>query len=117
MRERDFQRTIIEAAEALGWMVYHNAYAKGNLRSRTSVGFPDLILVHSRYDLPVLAWEIKVGRNKPTEAQRKWLHRLEACSISIKVITPDDWEYVKQKLKEKTHDICNRAIYEGNSGK
>ena len=81
-------------------MVYHNAYAKGNLRSRTSVGFPDLILVHSKYNLPVLAWEIKVGKNKPTEAQKKWLQRLNECSISIKVITPDDWDYVIQKLKE-----------------
>ena len=45
LTEANFQNTVIELAEWHKWRIYHVAKVKGQLRSKTSVGFPDLVLV------------------------------------------------------------------------
>ena len=44
LSEADFQKTVIEVAELHQWRIYHVANVKGQLRSKTSEGFPDLVL-------------------------------------------------------------------------
>ena len=43
LAESDFQNTIIELAELHQWRIYHVAKVKGQLRSESSKGFPDLV--------------------------------------------------------------------------
>ena len=71
--EDDFRKTIIEVAELHRWRIYHVAKVKGQLRSETSIGFPDLVLVRNG---KLIFAELKVGRNNPTESQKLWLEEL-----------------------------------------
>ena len=73
MKESAFQKTVIEMAEWWGWRVYHVAKVKGQLRSTTGEGFPDLVLVRGD---TLLFRELKVGKNYATEEQVEWLAAL-----------------------------------------
>ena len=42
MTESELQSAVIELAELTGWLVFHSANVKCQLRSHTAVGFPDL---------------------------------------------------------------------------
>ena len=44
LSEANFQAAVIEVAELHQWRIYHVAKVKGQLRSETSKGFPDLVL-------------------------------------------------------------------------
>ena len=48
LKEKDFQKTVIELAELQGWRVYHVANVRKQLRSKTGEGFPDLVLARER---------------------------------------------------------------------
>jgi hypothetical protein len=63
MTEAQFQRTVIEAAQALGWLCYHTHDSR-----RSAAGFPDLVLVRDR----VLFVELKTERGKLSGAQEQW---------------------------------------------
>ena len=71
MSEGELQRGIIEAAEWHGWLVYHVAKVKGQLRAGTSVGYPDLTLVHDKEGVFVYA-ELKNGKEKMSDKQIAW---------------------------------------------
>ena len=76
MTERQLSKAVVELAERLGWRVFTISNTKGGaLRSHTGVGFPDLVMVR---DGRMLAMELKVGRNTPTDAQDAWLVDLDA---------------------------------------
>ena len=83
------------AAELLGWWVYHVNDVRGRLRSRTSVGFPDLVLVRER----VMYRELKAGRGKPSEAQEAWLARLVLAGEDAKIWRPENWPRIEDELK------------------
>ena len=57
--EDGLQQAVIELAELSGWRVYHVKNVKGQLRNKTSVGFPDLVLAHEH--LGVVFAEIKIS--------------------------------------------------------
>ena len=98
--ESNFQKTVIQLAEWRGWSVYHNARARGNLRSHSSRGFPDLLLVRVKGDdRRGLAWECKVGRNKATSEQLAWLQLFSAIGVPARVITPLDWDWIEETLR------------------
>ena len=88
LSESAFQASIIKLAEYHGWLVQHNARSDRNLRSHTSPGFPDLLLVHPDYDACAIAAEVKVGRNVTTDAQRRWLHALAKAGCHAVVWRP-----------------------------
>ena len=67
--EGDLQRNIIELAEMLGYRCYHVAKVKGHLRARTSLGFPDLVMVKA----PRLIFaELKAPGKYLTPEQKAW---------------------------------------------
>ena len=101
--ESDFQRTIIELAELQGWLCYHVARVKGQLRANTSPGFPDLVMVRSGR---LIFAELKVGKNKPTDAQEAWITRLRVVQdhgsrVEIYVWRPEDWPKIEVLLARR----------------
>ena len=55
-------------------------------------GFPDLLLVRKKV---MLAFELKVGRNKASKDQQAWLHDLyNAGATCCMVVTPKDWDWI-----------------------
>lgn len=73
MRESDFQRTVIEMAQHLGWRVAHFRPAQTEKGWRTPVaadgkGWPDLVLVRDR----VLFVELKTDKGKLSLDQEQW---------------------------------------------
>jgi hypothetical protein len=63
--ERDFQDRVVTQAKLSGWLVYHTHDSR-----HSAAGFPDLVMIRGNI---LIAAELKVGNNKPTEAQLKWL--------------------------------------------
>ena len=87
--ESELQASIADYARLLGWRLYHNARADGNLRGgRGALGFPDLILVRDLWPASneMIAAEIKVGKRLTTPTQREWLRlfdRVEGCTAVL----------------------------------
>ena len=105
MRERDFQDQIIQLAELCGWWVYHNARARGNLRSHTSVGFPDLVLVRNQptgTDHDLMFWEIKTDKGRSTGRQIAWMQAINGAGGVAYEVRPSDWEWIEMILKGET---------------
>lgn len=94
MLEQEFQHIIIKLAEQQGWLVYHVANVRGQLRAKSSVGFPDLILVKHK----LVAWECKRKGKKASPQQDVWLEALSNIGIESRVITEDDFDYVTRVL-------------------
>jgi hypothetical protein len=100
--ERDWQRTLIEAAQALGWRVAHFRAARTANGWRTPVaadgaGFPDLVLVRSPR---VVFAELKAKRGKLRPEQEGWLDALAGCEgVEAFVWRPDDWDAAVQVLR------------------
>jgi len=92
--EREFLRQVIEAAQALGFLVYHTHDSR-----RSQPGFPDLVMVRG-YRL--VALELKVGRRKPTPEQLLWLHALrEVWQVDATWAKPEDWDSIMELLKRE----------------
>lgn len=92
MRHDDLQGAVAEALERAGWVWLHTwatKNAKGQMRTPTATGMPDLLCLRNRY---LLAIEIKVGGDSVTLAQRLWLTRWSrlACSRAW-VLREKDW--------------------------
>ena len=94
MSENDLQRAVAMVLDYSGltWCHVPNG---GNRSARTGAlmkamgakaGVPDVLIFshgtvegHSQGFGPPLAIELKVGKNKPTPAQLKWMESLRAC--------------------------------------
>ncbi len=71
--EAGFQRTVIDAALANGWLVFHDNDSRKNRK-----GFPDLVLVRPPV---VLFLELKTEEGDPTDEQQEWIDKLKRCNI------------------------------------
>lgn len=69
MSEREFQTSVVNLAEALGWKVYHTHDSR-----RSQPGFPDLVMVHARHG--VVFRELKTMKGKESPHQTEWLDAL-----------------------------------------
>lgn len=108
--EAQWQRAVIELAQLSGWMVHHTGKAQLNGRWLTpaeadGVGFPDLVLVAARKDIPpprLLFIELKSNRGRLGTAQQRWGEVLQqACQGHTwvwDVWRPRDWDRVKTRL-------------------
>jgi hypothetical protein len=94
MTEAQWQRTITDLAETLGWLVYHTYDSR-----RSEPGFPDLVLVRAG-DRVVFA-EIKRETGRLTDDQAQWWWALERAGAEIYVWRPSDWPQVEQTLTRR----------------
>lgn len=104
---REFQPAVIELAERLGWRIYHVSNVKRHLRSKTSLGFPDLVMVRPPR---ILFAELKSETGKLTEQQEYWLRDLKDCHLEVYVWRPEDWPETIQNILRP----IRRNGFEGN---
>ena len=107
MSERALQAAIVEAAQALGWLVHAERPALSKKGWRTPIqghaGFPDLVLVHVRTKY-LCVWELKSERGKPSTAQWVWLETLadmrDRRHVDVRVVRPRDLDHVLELLQK-----------------
>lgn len=102
--EKEFQDQVIQLARLKRWRVAHFRPAKvqradGTTYYETPVqadgaGFPDLILVRDR----LIAMELKVGSNEPSEAQMQWIEAMVEAGVPAFVLYPKDWRLIEEIL-------------------
>jgi hypothetical protein len=97
--ERDWQQTVIEAAQALGFKVAHFRPAKTARGWRTPVqadgaGFPDLVMVRGER---IIFAELKSDTGKISVDQEAWLEALGQAGEAY-VWRPRDWDSVVENL-------------------
>ena len=102
MTESQLQKSVIELAELLGYLVYHVGNVKGQLRNTTSVGFPDLCMVHRRTGAVVFA-ELKSDKGVLTERQLEWAAALSKCGGVSDVRLLGIWDPVTYELWRPEH--------------
>lgn len=92
--EAEFTTQVIQFAQLLGWLVHHSRPAMTGRGWRTPLqgdaGAPDLLLAKNGR---VVLIELKVGKNKPSELQRRWIE-----ASGAKVFTPNDWDEIERLL-------------------
>ena len=96
LSEAEFTRQVIGLAQSLGWLIAHFRAARTATGWATPVqgdgkGFPDLLGVHL-LKRRAFAAELKVGRNKATPEQKRWLQAFEAAGIPAYTWRPDEFE-------------------------
>lgn len=99
--ERDFQLAVMQLAKFQGWLTYHTFNSR-----HSEPGFPDLVMVR---DGQLIFAELKVGKNKPTEAQKMWGDALRAVEnrtdeglakiVEYHLWTLDDWPKIERTLE------------------
>jgi hypothetical protein len=89
--EKQWQNTVVELAEWLGWWVFHDHDSR-----RNQAGFPDLCLVRP----PRVAFvELKRESGRLTPTQTEVLGLLEACpGVETMVARPSDWSALVEWL-------------------
>ena len=87
--EADWLGIVVEAAEALGYRVYHTTFSLGS-----GAGYPDLTIVgrDGRGRARCLFVELKTQRGTVTPAQRDWLAWIADCGQEAYVWRPSDFE-------------------------
>ncbi|MFT4038364.1 MAG: VRR-NUC domain-containing protein [Thermomicrobiales bacterium] len=91
MRERDFQRQVVEAAGYLGWTCVHFPAMQMN-----PSGWPDLICFR---DGQTEIMELKTERGRLGPRQVEWIERLQAAGMSVNVFRPADWDQIEALLR------------------
>lgn len=92
LSEAQFQAKVVALARANAWAAYHTHDSR-----RSEAGFPDLVML--RRGRLVVA-ELKVGSNKTTADQDKWL-ALFADLPGARVFRwrPEDWSEICKELE------------------
>ena len=97
MRESEFQRKITDLCDLLHLKWHHETDSRWS-----KPGFPDLLIAGPN---GVVFAELKVGRGKVSEEQRKWLDALAHAGAEVHVWWPDEFEEINERL----HDLAGRA--------
>ena len=89
--EQQWQNTVVEAAQLLGWWVFHDHDSR-----RNQPGFPDLVLIRPPR---VMFLELKRETGKLTTAQGEVLGLLEDCpGVEVEVARPSNWSSLVEWL-------------------
>lgn len=101
MLEKDFQKSVIELAQTLGWKVAHFRAARTKHGWATPVaadgkGFPDLCMM--RYERIVFA-ELKRRGKKPGLEQEDWHQTIRRTTAEMYIWTEDDLEEIMEVLR------------------
>jgi hypothetical protein len=98
--ERDFQKAVTDALNALGWRWYHSRPAQTSKGWRTAlsgdVGYPDITAV--RRDR-ILFIELKAEKGRLSEEQGAWLADLGAAGAEAFCWRPSDWPAIEETLR------------------
>ena len=86
-READFQSDVLELLTLTGWKHHHETDSR-----KTAAGWPDIFACHPSRG--VFWAELKVGRNKPSDAQWAWLNALEVAGERAFVWRPESWDEI-----------------------
>lgn len=111
MRERDFQRWVIDVARRLGWKVWHvpapmrwdSKSGKGFVGAQDAAGLADLILI--RKERLIFA-EVKGTGGKLSPKQVEFLdhvHDMGNPYVWARAWWPGDEEQVEAELGHKAH--------------
>lgn len=104
--EAVFTDLVIALARRHGWRVAHFRPARVKRAGReiyeTPVsadgkGFPDLIMVRTG---EILVAELKVGKNRASDDQVKWLDAFREADLASGVWRPEDWDTITKVLGE-----------------
>lgn len=88
--EKQFQAQVIQLAKLFGWLIYHTYDSR-----RSVAGFPDLILLRRGQ---MIVAELKVGKNRPTPDQTRWLAEFRRTPAQVFLWTPDDLDGITSAL-------------------
>jgi hypothetical protein len=89
--EKNFQQTLIEVAQAYGWVVYHTWNSRHSAK-----GFPDLVLLRAGRQIVA---ELKRVNTKPTVDQLQWLEAFKEAGSETYVWRPSDWDEIHTVLR------------------
>lgn len=90
--EADLQATVVDAARACGWLVYHTYDSR-----RSAAGFPDLVLARHG---ELLFVELKSAKGKTSRDQDEWLDALRCVAgVGVYVWRPEDLDTAIERLK------------------
>ncbi len=105
MSESEFTALVIGEARSTGWRTAHFRSVRvqrkdGSFYWQTPVqgdgaGFVDLLMVRRKR---IVAAELKVGKNKASADQTKWLSALAEANVECYVWTPEMWADIKSIL-------------------
>ncbi|ACZ29601.1 VRR-NUC domain protein [Xylanimonas cellulosilytica DSM 15894] len=90
MTERALQSQVEALMRETGWMFFHPADNRPNARGRVqsiTAGYPDLHGVRRDREIYI---ELKRQNGRVSDAQKTWLHALEALGHEVHVFRPDD---------------------------
>lgn len=87
--EAAFQSWVVETAELLGWLVFHD----NDSRRDYGAGFPDLVLTHP-WARRCLFVELKRQTGKVRADQTRWQEALLRAGCDVQVWRPQDRDYV-----------------------
>jgi len=113
LREKEFQRSVIEYAKMMGWRVHHTLPAltqRGRWITpvQGDVGFPDLILCRPPRLIIV---ELKRVGGKVSPQQEEWLSALQACDgVECYIWYPHDWEKIVEILAQTSKMLGNEDV-------
>ena len=94
MTEKEFTDQVVDLAMMCGYLVHHD---RGDMRQRIQghAGFPDLCMTNG----PRLIFaELKVGKNKPTSDQARWLVFLAGRTVEVYLWRPEDMPAITELL-------------------
>jgi hypothetical protein len=98
--EKDFQKAVTDALNALGWRWYHSRPAQTSKGWRTALsgdaGYPDITAV--RRDR-ILFIELKAEKGRLSEEQGAWLADLGAAGAEAFCWRPSDWPAIEEELR------------------
>ena len=98
IKEKDWQKHVMEMAKANGWLFYHapdNKPINGRVQNITA-GFPDLVLIKPPF---VIFAELKRETGKLSPAQENWLYLLKASGQEAYVWRPSQINEVLKLLR------------------
>lgn len=94
--EKQFRARVVAYAALRGWRSYWTWNSQ-----HSPAGFPDLVLVRPDPDGAggrLIFAELKVGKNRVTQAQKTWLAELALCGQEVYLWRPDDWDDLARAL-------------------
>lgn len=89
--ERDFARSVTDAAKLLGWRVQYHWSER-----HSPAGWPDLSLVR---DGRLIFAELKSERGRLSPAQISWLAELRKTKAEIYIWRPSNWDELIEVLR------------------